>query len=176
MCIYICLCIFCISLDSFPVSELESNRAWFVSWASNGASLLSSHYRIINLLIINHHINKEQENFHTSLIVIHFRILMSSTISGVKKKILFWIDFLIENPFPQHKTAGRRTSWWWGWVWLTWQLAATEMENYCKTEGMKKHMPEGDKIMAPFFCPTASEVSFNSETLQAEAPYGKQGL
>jgi len=61
--------------------------------------------------------------------------------------------FLIENPFPQHKTAGWRTSWWWGWVWLTWQLAATEMENYCKTEGMKKHMPEGDQIMAPFFLP-----------------------
>ncbi len=39
---------------------------------------------------------------------------------------------------------------------------------------MKKHMPEGDQIMAPFFSPTASEVSFNSETLQAEAPYGKQ--
>lgn len=31
--------------------------------------------------------------------------------------------------------------------------AASEMENYCKTEGMKKHMPEGDQIMALFFLP-----------------------
>lgn len=87
VCVYTSVCVFvCISLDSFPVSELESNRAWFVSSASNGASLLFSHYRIINLLIINHHINKKQENFHTSLDVLHFRVLMSSTISGGKKK------------------------------------------------------------------------------------------
>lgn len=52
--------------------------------------------------------------------------------------------------------------------------AASEMENYCKTEGMKKHMPEGDQIMALFFL--FARLLQKTEILRAEAPYGTQDL